>query len=157
MYIILTTALACYFMSVLTPISPSFSSVYACDYYCRPAHIYDNVGRYDDCITASELAITSDRAYLASCFTPAYDIHNQDILVACAVMGGRLRDALTYAVPAGALLLEATAASAMGTTAMRPYHYTLATVCSVHALYVNLTPLKPYAMYMWCHVVHIIY
>jgi hypothetical protein len=94
----------------------------------RPAHIYDNVGRYDDCISASQLAIASDRAYLSSCFTPAYDIHNQDVLVACAVMGGRLADALTYAIPGGTLLSEALAASAMSTTAMRPYHYTLATV-----------------------------
>jgi hypothetical protein len=89
----------------------------------RPAHIYDNVGRYDDCIAVSQLAIASDRSYLSSCFTPAYNIHNQDILIACAVMGGLLSEALAYAVPAGVLLAEA-----MGGTAMRPYHYTLATV-----------------------------
>jgi hypothetical protein len=86
------------------------------------------VGRYDDCITVSKLAIASDRAYAASCFTPAYDIHNQDILVACAVMGGHATEALAYAIPAGALVSEAIAATAMSTTAMRPYHYTLATV-----------------------------
>jgi hypothetical protein len=99
----------------------------------RPAHIYDNIGRYDDCITVSKLAIVSDRSYTASCFVPAYDIHNQDILVACAVMGGQFSEAMAYAVPTGALLAEAVAASAMGAEAMRPYHHTLATVgCFCH-------------------------
>ena len=77
----------------------------------------------------SKLAIVSDRSYTSSCFVPAYDIHNQDILVACAVMGGRYPEAQALAVPAGALLAEAMAATAMGTTAMRPHHYTLAAVC----------------------------
>ena len=94
----------------------------------RPAHIYTNLGRYDDCIAASKLAISSDMAYKSSCFTPAYDIHNQDVLVECAVMGGHLKEALTYAVPAGTLMSEAMSMDNSITSITRPYHYTLALV-----------------------------
>lgn len=138
-YHCLTISFFCFLMSMqqCNEHFLSFSVVSCCRVMFRPAHIYDNVGRYDDCITVSQLSVTSDNAYLSSCFVPAYDIHNKDVLVSCAVMGGRLAAAMPYAVPAGALLSEAMAATAMGSHAMRPFHYTLAAVsqspsCGLH-------------------------
>lgn len=66
-----------------------------------PSHIYINVGRYDDAVTANERAIATDEAYFKSAPPPdfynIYYIHNVHFLAFSAMMTGRSALALESA------------------------------------------------------------
>ncbi|HAB19889.1 MAG TPA: hypothetical protein PLX89_15740, partial [Verrucomicrobiota bacterium] len=76
-----------------------------------PAHIYMRVGRYEDAVTANELAAKADEAYLrrarAEGFYPGvYYPHNLHFLWYALLMEGRSKDALKAARKASDYALD---------------------------------------------------
>ena len=67
-----------------------------------PSHIYYRVGRYDDAVSANEMAAAADESYISQCraqgFYPAlYYPHNIHFLYAAASEEGRSKEALAAA------------------------------------------------------------
>ena len=74
-----------------------------------PAHIYLRTGRYHDAVSASVIAIRSDRLYEKNCLVPYVPLHNIAMLVSASLFSGNFLQALEYS-PYSSLSLPAVSA-----------------------------------------------
>ena len=74
-----------------------------------PAHIYLRTGRYQDAVSASVIAIRSDRLYEEKCLVPYVPLHNIAMLVSASLFCGNFIQALKYSPYSSLSLPEASA------------------------------------------------